>query len=75
MLTEVFQAPQKPSPDTADALYDHIADRLTRPDFRPRALFERFGIEVLATTDPATSALDAHARLAAEGWGERVEET
>ncbi|TQK20920.1 glucuronate isomerase [Microbacterium sp. SLBN-154] len=72
VLTEVFESPRKPSPDTADALYDHIADQLTRPEFRPRALFERFGIEVLATTDPATSALDAHARLAGEGWGERV---
>lgn len=72
VLTEVFQAPHKPAPGTADALYDHIADRLTQPEFRPRALFERFGIEILATTDPATSDLGAHARLAAEGWGERV---
>ena len=38
-------------PTTADAVYDQIADRLARPEFRPRALFERFGIEVLATTD------------------------
>ena len=32
--------------ETADATYDHIADCLAQPEFRPRALFERFGIEV-----------------------------
>ncbi|HXP97254.1 MAG TPA: glucuronate isomerase, partial [Telmatospirillum sp.] len=35
----------------ADRLYDHIAERLQRPEFRPRALFERFNIEVLSTTE------------------------
>lgn len=58
--------------DTADAVYDRIVDRLAEPDFRPRALFERFGIEVLATTDPATSDLSDHAAIAASGWGGRV---
>lgn len=72
VLNEVFEAPQRPSPETADDLFDHVADRLTRPEYRPRALFERFGIEILATTDPATSDLAAHKRLAAEGWGRRV---
>ncbi len=72
VLAEVFEAPAPPSPETADALFDHIADRLARPEYRPRALFERFGIEVLATTDAATSRLESHARLAAAGWGERV---
>ncbi|MFE4725263.1 glucuronate isomerase [Microbacterium sp. NPDC056736] len=72
VLAEVFEAPQRPSPETADALYDHIADRLGRPEYRPRALFERFGIELLATTDPATSDLAGHGRLAADGWGDRV---
>ncbi|GAA2001654.1 glucuronate isomerase [Microbacterium ulmi] len=72
VLAEVFEAPAPPSPENADALYDHLADRLARPEYRPRALFERFGIEVLATTDAATSPLDAHARLAAGGWGGRV---
>ncbi|ODT12055.1 MAG: glucuronate isomerase [Microbacterium sp. SCN 70-18] len=72
VLVEVFEAPVRPGPDTADALYDHIADRLTRPDYRPRALFERFGIELLATTDAAASSLADHRRLAADGWGTRV---
>ena len=38
-------------PDTADEVYDAIAARLAEPEFRPRALFERFNIEVLATTE------------------------
>src|SRR3954470_9022511 len=37
--------------ETADEVYDAIAAKLAEPDFRPRALFERFGIEVLATTE------------------------
>lgn len=72
VLVEVFGAPEPPSPAGADALYAHLCDRLAHPDFRPRAMFERFGIELLATTDPATSTLDAHRRLAADGWGGRV---
>ncbi|WP_203581710.1 glucuronate isomerase [Microbacterium hibisci] len=72
VLVEVFEAPAPPSPETADALYDHVAERLARPEYRPRALFERFGLEVMATTDAATSPLSSHARLAADGWGERV---
>lgn len=72
VLVEVFEAPVAPSLENADALYDHVAERLARPEYRPRALFERFDIEVLATTDDACSPLADHARLAADGWGDRV---
>src|SRR6202034_941110 len=41
-------------------------------DFRPRALFERFGIEFLATTEGALDRLDSHARLKESGWKGRV---
>jgi len=71
-LVEVFETPVRPSAETADALFDHLTDRLARPEYRPRALFERFRIELLATTDPAQSSLADHARLAADGWGRRV---
>ena len=60
------------SPDTADAVYDAVAERLAMPDFRPRALFERFGIEALATTDTATDPLEHHAAIAASGWAGRI---
>jgi glucuronate isomerase len=42
------------------------------PQFRPRALLDRFNIEVISTTDPATSDLRHHAKLRADGLGERV---
>ncbi len=61
-----------PSAKTADLLYDEIQERLATDEYRPLALLERFGIEVLATTDPATATLADHADLAARGWGERV---
>ncbi len=57
---------------SADAVYDHIAAQLARPEFRPRALFERFNIEVLATTESPLDPLPHHAQLRASGWTGRV---
>ena len=63
----------RPSADTADAIYDQVADCLARPEFRPRALYERFGIEVLATTDDPCDDLAHHEALAADPtWTSRV---
>lgn len=59
-LYEVFGVSRKPSSETADTLYDQIAERLKSPEYRPRALYERFGIEILATTDAATDDLEHH---------------
>ena len=56
----------------ADAHYDVIADALARPEFHPRALFERFNIEVLATTESATDDLRWHKQIKASGWQGRV---
>ncbi len=53
-------------PLTTDT-YDEIATRLAQPEFRPRALFERFRIEFLATTDDPLDDLAVHARLQSEG--------
>jgi glucuronate isomerase len=71
-LVEVFGVDLVPSAETADAIYDQIAARVAEPEFRPRALLDRFNIEVISTTDPATSRLEQHAKLAADGLGERV---
>ncbi|WP_213452043.1 glucuronate isomerase [Rhizomonospora bruguierae] len=71
-LVDVFGVTLAPSAETADRLYDELAARLAEPEFRPRALFKHFGIEVLATTDSPLADLAAHRRLAAEGWGEQV---
>ncbi|WP_404404003.1 glucuronate isomerase [Pelagibacterium halotolerans] len=59
-------------PDTADAVYDQIAAKLATPEFRPRALFERMGIEVLATTDAALDPLEAHEAISASEWTGRI---
>ena len=59
-------------PDTADEVYDAIAAKLAEPSFRPRALFEKFGIEVLATTESPLDDLAHHGKLEADGWKGRV---
>jgi glucuronate isomerase len=71
-LVEVFGVGLVPSAETADAIYDQIAACVADPGFRPRALLDRFNIEVISTTDAATSDLQHHAKLAADGLGERV---
>ncbi|HYN95734.1 MAG TPA: glucuronate isomerase [Pilimelia sp.] len=68
-FAEVFGVRTALSADTADAIYDEVAARLAEPEFRPRALFERFNIEVLATTESPLDDLGRHAKLAADGWG------
>lgn len=68
----VFGVREKLTGENAQEIYDQIRDQLQQPSFRPRALFERFDIEVLTTTDPACSDLEHHKTLQEEGWGERV---
>lgn len=70
---DVFGVRVRPSAETADEIYDQIADCLARDEFRPRALYERFGIEAIATTDDPCSDLSAHQKLAADpSWQGRV---
>jgi glucuronate isomerase len=72
-LAEIFGVAVRPSASTADAIYDQLADLLTRDSYRPRALIGRFGVDVLATTEDPLSDLDAHAMLAADpAFGCRV---
>ena len=65
-LVDVFGLDVIPDASTADELYDAITERLARPEFKPRALFERFRIDVLATTDEPADDLSAHEILAAD---------
>lgn len=71
-FASVFGVDEQLGAETADAIYDHIDAQLARDDFRPRALFERFNIEVLATTEGALDALSWHQQIAASGWAGRV---
>lgn len=68
-FSSVFSVDTPLGPETADEVYDAIAAKLAEPDFRPRALFGRFNIEVLATTESPLDDLGHHAKLAADGWG------
>lgn len=72
VLADVFDVDLRPSAETADELYDHLSSRLQEDDFRPRALFERFGIEVLATTDCPSQPLLHHQQLRSDPWPGRV---
>lgn len=71
-LADVFGITERLDAANADRLYDRIAAALGTPALRPRALYERFRIEVIATTDAATDDLAHHAALRAEGWHGRV---
>jgi glucuronate isomerase len=71
-LQTVFDYDTPLSAQTADASYDHIATRLADPAYLPRALFDRFGIAALATTDGALDPLQHHRTIRDSDWGGRV---
>ncbi len=68
----IFGFDQRLSAATADAYYYRIAEALQTPAFRPRALFQRFNIEVIATTDSALDDLSHHQTIRDSGWMGRV---
>ncbi len=65
---QLFGIDQAPSGENADSMYELISARLAEPECRPRRLFERFNIELLATTDAATDMLDDHRAIRRSGW-------
>lgn len=71
-LQEVFGVDKVLSAETADEIYDQISDCLVQPEFRPRALFDRFGIELIATTESPLDTLEHHAQIAGSDWDGRV---
>ena len=71
-LSTVFGIEDRLSDATADAAYDRIADCLSRPDYRPRALFDRFNIEAIATTESPLDDLRWHRMIRDSGWPGRV---
>ena len=69
---DLFGMQQRLSPATADLYFDTISAALQTPEFKPRALFDRFKIEVIATTDSPLDSLADHAAIRASGWPGRV---
>lgn len=72
VFAEVFGLDKRLGPDTADLYFDRIDAALKTPAYRPRALYERFNIEVIATTEPPTDPLPHHQKLRQSGWKGRV---
>jgi len=72
VFVEVFGLDKRLDAASADALYDAIDAALKEPDFLPRALFERFDIEALATTESPLDPLDHHRAIRESGWNGRV---
>ena len=68
----VFGLEHRLDADTADASYDAINAKLATDAYKPRALFERFNIEVIATTESPLDPLAQHAKIRASGWKGRV---
>jgi glucuronate isomerase len=71
-LREVFGIERELDSVSAQQVYDAIMERLRSSEFRPRALFKRFKIEVLATTDKASDTLEHHEALRAADIEGRV---
>lgn len=71
-LHEVLGVGVTPDADNADELFDELTERLRQPELRPRALFDRFGIEFLATTESPLDDLSAHRAIRRSGWGGNV---
>ena len=69
---ELFGLTERLGPATADHYYDTIAEKLRTPEFRPRALYERFRLEVLATTDSPLDSLSDHQAIRDSGWKARI---
>jgi glucuronate isomerase len=72
VFAEVFGFDVALESATADHYFDRIAEALATPVFRPRALFDRFDIELLATTESPHEDLVHHAAIRASGWPGRV---
>jgi glucuronate isomerase len=71
-LADVFGGDERLSAESADRIHDQIAACLALPELRPRALFDRFGIEVIATTESPLDDLKHHRAIRASDWTGRV---
>ena len=69
---ELFGLHERLSEQTADLYFDTISEKLRTPAFLPRALYQRFNLEVLATTDSPVDSLADHKLIRASGWKARI---
>lgn len=72
VFAEAFGIDVRLSGETADHYFESINAKLATDAFRPRALFDRFGIEVIATTENPLDTLEHHRAIRAGDWNGRV---
>ena len=72
VFAEVFGMGVQLCAETSDLYFDTITEMLASNAFRPRALFERYNIEVIATTESPLDSLEHHAAIRASDWQGRV---
>ena len=68
----VFGIKERLNGASALRIYEAIEKKLQTSSFLPRALFDRFKIETLATTDSATDTLEFHDQIRRSGWKGRI---
>ena len=71
-FNQLFGLTERLSESTADDYYDTISEKLRTPEFLPRALFKRFNLEVLATTDSPIDSLADHRAIRDSSWNARI---
>jgi glucuronate isomerase len=69
---ELFGLEQRLSEQTADVYFNTISEKIRTPEFRPRALYERFNLQVLATTDSPLDSLADHKTIRESNWKARI---
>jgi glucuronate isomerase len=69
---QLFGLEERLNPRNADEYYDRIVEKLLTPEFRPCALYERFRLEVLATTDSPLDSLEHHKKIRASNFRGRI---
>jgi glucuronate isomerase len=69
---ELFGLEQRLSEENSDRYFDTISEKLRTPQFLPRALYQRFNLEVLATTDSPLDSLADHRAIRESNWKARI---
>lgn len=69
---DVFGIRKRLTSETAVEIYDELQEALNRPENLPRAMFERFNIQALSTTDAPADTLESHRKIQESGWKGRI---
>jgi len=72
VFQELFGLEERLSEATADLYFETISEKLRTPEFLPRALYDRFNLEVLATTDSPLDSLADHKAIRESNWRARI---